>query len=125
MGHPLRSGPDVRWNLATWSLYGDLQANLHPANGRRPAGTRPNQLRIGRSAHSAVFLPARQYCDSWGDDKFAVLRFRVDGNSLIIDRHPDPESVWRRYKMKALREAVSYALSRDAGSQNGQPDRSE
>ena len=55
---------------------------------------------------------ARAYCDSWGDDRFKFLRFRIVGPALVCERHPDPDSVERRYKLRALREAVSYALTR-------------
>ncbi len=62
------------------------------------------------------------YCDSWGDDRFMLLRFRIDGTELVIERHPDPDAVRWRYKLRALREAVSYALSRGTGSRDGQID---
>ena len=58
------------------------------------------------------FYRARAYCDSWGDDRFKFLRFRIDGSELVIERNPDPDAVERRYKLRALREAVSYALTR-------------
>ena len=70
------------------------------------------------------FYRIRQYCDSWGDDRFMFLRFRIDGAELVIDRHPDPDAVRRRYKLRALREAVSYALSRKAQARDGQLDKS-
>jgi hypothetical protein len=71
------------------------------------------------------FYRARRYCDSWGDDRFKYLRFRIDGTELVIERHPDPDAVRQRYKLRALREAVSYALSRGKGSQDGQPDKAD
>ena len=68
------------------------------------------------------FYRVRQYCDCWGDDRFMFLRFRIDGSELVVDRHPDPDAVRRRYKLRALREAVVYALSCGKGSQDGQMD---
>ena len=80
----------------------------------------PNAARYRQS-----FYRTRQYCDSWGDDRFMFLRFRIDGTELVIDRHPDPDAVRQRYKLRALREAVSYALSRRASSQDGQRDKAD
>ena len=71
------------------------------------------------------FYRTRQYCDSWGDDRFMFLRFRIDGTELVIEGHPDPDAVRQRYKLRALREAVSYALSRRASSQDGQRDKAD
>ena len=71
------------------------------------------------------FYRVRQYCDSWGDDRFMYLRFRIDGTELVIERHPDPDAVRQRYKLRALREAVSYALSRSASERDGQLDKSD
>jgi hypothetical protein len=71
------------------------------------------------------FYRVRQYCDSWGDDRFMFLRFRIDGTELVIERHPDPDAIRQRYKLRALREAVSYALSRGAKPPGGQFDRTE
>ena len=71
------------------------------------------------------FYRIRQYCDSWGDDRFMFLRFRIDGPELVIERDPDPDAVRQRYKLRALREAVSYALSRGASGRDGQPDKTD
>ena len=71
------------------------------------------------------FYRVRQYCDSWGDDRFMFLRFRIDGTELVIERHPDPDAIRQRYKLRALREAVSYALSRGAKPPGEQFDRTE
>ncbi len=68
------------------------------------------------------FYRVRQYCDSWGEDRFMFLRFRIDGTELVIDRHPDPDAVRWRYKLRALRDAVVYARSRGTGSRDGQMD---
>jgi len=65
------------------------------------------------------FYRTRQYCDSWGDDRFMFLRFRIDGSELIIDRHPDPDAVQRRHDLRALREAIVYARTRTGGPQDG------
>ena len=82
----------------------------------------PVRMNCGPDAarYRQCFYRIRQYCDSWGDDRCRVLRFRIDGTELVIERHPDPDSVRQRYKLRALREAVSYALSRRAKSCDGQ-----
>ncbi len=40
---------------------------------------------------------ARQYCLAQADYRFVILRFQIDGSSLVISRHPDPESRWHRH----------------------------
>jgi hypothetical protein len=84
----------------------------------------PVRMNCGRNAIRIrqCFYRTRQYCDSWGDDRFMFLRFRIDGTELVIDRHPDPELVRRRYKIRALREVVSYALSRGLSPSSEQAD---
>jgi hypothetical protein len=54
-----------------------------------------------------------------------LLRFRIDGTELVIERHPDPDAVRWRYKIRALREAVVYARSRGAGLRDGKMDSTE
>ncbi len=87
----------------------------------------PVRMNCGRDAARIrqCFYRVRQYSDSWGDDRFMFLRFRIDGSELVIDRHPDPDAVRRRYKLRALREAVSYALSRSASERDGQLDKTD
>ena len=87
----------------------------------------PVRINCGRDAarYRQCFYRVRQYCDSWGDDRFMFLRLRIDGSELVIDRHPDPDAVRRRYKLRALREAVVYALSRRASGRDGQPDKAD
>jgi hypothetical protein len=86
----------------------------------------PVRIECGRDVarFRQCFYRARQYCDSWGDDRFMLLRFRIDGSELVIERHPDPDAVRWRYKLRALREAVSYALS-GASGRDGQPDKAD
>ena len=87
----------------------------------------PVRIHCGPDAarYRQCFYRARQYCDSWGDDRFMFLRFRIDGGELVIERHPDPDAVRQRYKLRALREVVSYALSRRASKREGQPDKTD
>jgi hypothetical protein len=87
----------------------------------------PVRMNCGPDAarYRQCFYRIRQYCDSWGDDRFMFLRFRIDGNELVIERHPDPDAVRQRYKLRALREAVAYALSRRASEREGQPDKAD
>jgi len=74
----------------------------------------PVRIDCGAAASRARqdFYRARAYCDMWGDDRFKFLRFRIDGSGLTVETHPDPDAVERRYRLRALREAVSYALTR-------------
>ena len=87
----------------------------------------PVRINCGRDVARIrqCFYRVRQYCDSWGDDRFMFLQFRIDGTELVIERHPDPAAVRQRYKLRALREAVSYALSRRASEREGQPDKAD
>ncbi len=87
----------------------------------------PVRMNCGRDVARArqCFYRVRQYCDSWGDDRFMLLRFRIDGSELVIERHPDPDAVRQRYKLRALREAVSYALSRGPSGRDGQRDKAD
>ncbi len=87
----------------------------------------PVRMNCGRDVARIrqCFYRTRQYCDSWGDDRFMFLRFRINRAELLIDRNPDPDAVRRRYKLRALREAVSYALSRSARERDGQLDKSD
>jgi len=84
----------------------------------------PVRMNCGQDAarYRQCFYRVRQYCDEWGDDRFMFLRFRIDGSELVIDRHPDPDTVRRRYKMRAIRDAVRYARSRGLGLRDGQMD---
>ncbi len=87
----------------------------------------PVRINCGRDVARIrqCFYRVRQYCDSWGDDRFMFLQFRIDGTELVIERHPDPAAVRQRYKLRALREAVSYALSRGKDPTEGEMDRTE
>ena len=84
----------------------------------------PIRIHCGPDAagYRQCFYRTRQYCDSWGDDRFMFLRFRIDGTELVIDRHPDPDAVRWRYKLRAIRDAVRYARSRGLGLRDGQMD---
>ena len=39
-----------------------------------------------------------------GDPRFVILRFQIDGSTLVISRHPDPVLRKLRYKLRILRE---------------------
>jgi len=84
----------------------------------------PVRIHCGQDAsrYRQLFYRARQYCDSWGDDRFMFLKFRIKGPELVIERNPHPEAVRHRYRLRALREAVGYALSRSRSSREGQSD---
>jgi len=78
----------------------------------------PVRINCGADASRARqdFYRARAYCDSWGDDRFKFLQFRIDGPELVVQRHADPDAVERRYRLRVFREAVSYAICRSGSS---------
>ncbi len=39
-----------------------------------------------------------------GDPRFVILRFQIDGSTLVISRHPDPVLRKLRYRLRLLRE---------------------
>ena len=47
---------------------------------------------------------ARQRDLAQGDHRFIFLRFQIDGSSLVISRHPDPELRKHCYRLRLLRE---------------------
>ena len=53
---------------------------------------------------------ARQHCLAQGDHRFVILRFQIDGSSLVISRHPDPKSRWHRHKLRVLRELRAFVV---------------
>ncbi len=62
---------------------------------------------------------ARQHCLAQGDHSFVILRFQIEGSSLVISRHPDPESRWHRHKLRVLRELRAFIV--EYGTGVGQP----
>ncbi len=58
---------------------------------------------------------ARQHCLAQGDHRFVILRFQIDGFSLVISRHPDPESRWQRHKLRMLRQMRAFVAKHGAG----------
>ncbi len=65
------------------------------------------------------FYRVRQHCQAQGDHRFVILRFQIDGSSLVISRHPDPDSRWHRHKLRMLRELRAFIV--DCGTGVGQP----
>ncbi len=59
---------------------------------------------------------ARQHCLAHGDHRFVILRFQIDGSSLVISRHPDPESRWHRHKLRVLRELRAFIVEYGTGA---------
>ena len=62
---------------------------------------------------------ARQSFQSQGYYYFVILRFQIDGSSLVINKHPDPKLRWHRHKLRVLREL--YASAAEYGTEAGQP----
>ncbi len=58
---------------------------------------------------------ARQRCLAEGDHRFVILRFRIDGSSLVISRHPDPKSRWHRHRLRVLRELRAFVVEYGTG----------
>ncbi len=50
------------------------------------------------------FYRVRQRDLAQGDPRFVILRFQIDGASLVISRHPDPEVRKHSYRLRLLRE---------------------
>ncbi len=61
----------------------------------------------------------RQKCLAQGDDRFVILRFQIDGSTLVISRHPDPKSRWHGHKLRVLREMRAFAA--EYGVRVGRP----
>ncbi len=57
----------------------------------------------------------RQRCLGEGDPRFIFLRFQIKGSSLVISRHPDPESRWHRHRLRMLREMRAFAAEYETG----------
>ncbi len=65
------------------------------------------------------FYRVRQHCQAQGDHRFVILRFQIDGFSLVISKHPDPKSRWHRHKLRVLRELRAFVV--ECGTGVGQP----
>ncbi len=63
----------------------------------------------------------RQHCLAQGDHRFVILRFQINGSSLVISRHPDPDLRWHRHKLRVLREWRAFAVEYGTGA--GRPSR--
>ena len=53
----------------------------------------------------------RQRDLSQADPRFVILRFQIDGSTLVISRHPDPVLRKLRYKLQILREMRALLLN--------------
>ncbi len=65
------------------------------------------------------FYRVRQHDLAQGDHRFIFLRFQIKGSSLVISRHPDPESKRHRHRLRVLREMRSFIA--EYGSGAGRP----
>ncbi len=67
------------------------------------------------------FYRVRQHCLAQGDHRFVILRFQINGSSLVISRHPDPEIRWHRHKLRVLREWRAFVVEygTEAGRRTG------
>ncbi len=61
----------------------------------------------------------RQHCLARDDHRFVILRFQIDGSSLVISRHPDPELRRYRHKLRVLREMRAFTV--EYGARTGRP----
>ncbi len=50
------------------------------------------------------FYRVRQRDLAQGDPRFVILRFQIDGSTLVISRHPDAAMRKLRYRLRILRE---------------------
>ena len=74
----------------------------------------------------------RQHSLAQGNHRFVILRFQINGSSLVISRHPDPGLRWHRHKLRVLREwrafvveygtGVGRLISETAGAENSEGD---
>ena len=62
---------------------------------------------------------AREHCLAQGDPRFVILRLQIDGSTLVISRHPDPESRWHRHRLRVLREMRAFVV--EYGTRGGRP----
>ena len=62
---------------------------------------------------------ARHRYQSQGYYYFVMLRFQIEGSSLVITKHPDPKLRWHRHKLRVFREL--YASAAEYGTEAGQP----
>ncbi len=78
----------------------------------------PVRLDCGPSVERGrqCFYRTRQHCLAQGDHRFVILRFQIDGSSLVISRHPDPESRWHRHKLRMLRQMRAFVAKHGVGS---------
>ena len=54
-----------------------------------------------------------------GDPRFVILRFQIDGTTLVISRHPDPKLKWHCHKLRVLREMRAFIA--EYGARAGRP----
>ena len=54
-----------------------------------------------------------------GDPRFVILRFQIDGSTLVISRHPDPVSRWHGHRLRMLREMRAFIA--EYGARAGRP----
>ncbi len=54
-----------------------------------------------------------------GDPRFVILRFQIEDSSLVISRHPDPQSRWHCHKLRVLREMRAFIV--EYGARAGRP----
>ena len=77
----------------------------------------PVRLDCGPSVERGrqCFYRTRQHCLAQGDHRFVILRFQIDGSSLVISRHPDPKSRWHRHKLRMLRQMRAFVAKHGVG----------
>ncbi len=106
--------------LLTKALVFDLMEDALRAPVRLDCGT--NVERARRRCYRV-----RQHFEAQGDYRFVILRFLIDGASLVITKHPDPESKLQRHRLRLLRELRAFAVEygTTVGSRIGEIARAE
>ena len=85
----------------------------------------PVRLELGAQAVQLRqrFYRVRQSCWDKGDPRFAILKFQISGNELVISRHRDPDAIRHRLRLRALREM--FAIAREYRVTLERPDKAD
>ncbi len=98
-----------------------LLTNAHCFEIMKKALREPVRLQCGADLERVRqrFYRVRQHCLAQGNHRFVILRFQIEGSSLVISRHPDPGLRWHRHKLRVLRELRAFVV--EYGTGLGQP----
>ena len=98
-----------------------MYSEPHCLDAMRDALRAPVRLECGADTEKVRqrCYRAREHCLAQGDAHFIFLRFQIDGTTLVISRHPDPELRKHRHKLRVLREMRAFAV--EYGARAGRP----